>query len=255
MITDSVNKRDLIEGLMKGLEVLNCFDAATPQTTASQVAQRLNISRAAARRFLITLAHTGYLESDGRYYKPTPKVLNLSNAYIGSSNLPKAVTPFLQRLTRELQFSSNCAVLEGLEAVYVARVNATRIMSTGFEPGTRLPAYTSSAGRVMLAALDDYYLNDWIERVRLFQFTEHTPTDKATLLMQLHAIRERQFEMTESLFEVGLRGIAVPLRNRNGDVLAAISVTMAASVCTSEEALKTCLPPLQKAAAELMGTL
>jgi IclR family transcriptional regulator, pca regulon regulatory protein len=244
-----VAKRDLIEGLIKGLDVLACFDAQTPDLTPSELGRKMNISRAAARRFLLTLQHTGYVESDGRSsYRITPKVLALSKAYTGSAGLPKTVTPVLQRLTQELQFSSNCAVLEGSEAVYVARINAQRLLSTGIEPGTRLPAYTSTAGRILLASMEETRLRKWLETIKLIGFTPFTPTNATLLFEELQVIRNRGYDMTESLFEVGLRGVGVPLRNRQGEVIAALSVSMAVSTCTREQALASSLPLLQAAA-------
>jgi IclR family transcriptional regulator, pca regulon regulatory protein len=245
----SVPKRDLIEGLVKGLEVLSCFDAQTPNITPSELGRRMNISRAAARRFLLTLLHTGYVENDGRNsYRTTPKILSLSKAYTGSAGLPKTVIPYLQRLTQELQFSSNCAVLDGSEAVYVARINAQRLMSTGIEPGTRLPAYTSTAGRILLASLEEKKLHHWLENAKLIGFTPFTPTQPSKLFDELMVIKNRGYDMTESLFEVGLRGIGVPLRNRQGEVIAALSVSMAVSTCSQDDALSKSLPLLQAAA-------
>jgi IclR family transcriptional regulator, pca regulon regulatory protein len=253
--SEGVAKRDLIEGLIKGLEVLSCFDERTETLNASQVSVKLNISRAAARRFLITLAHTGYAQAEGRSYKATPKVLALAQAYTGSAKLPKTVTPFLQRIARDTQFSCNCAVLEGTDALYIACVNVTRLMSTNFEPGTRLPAYTSAAGRVMLAALDDQKIQSLLERTELFAFTPATPSDKGKLFIDIQNIRQRGFELTENLYEFGLRGIAMNVRNRKGEVRAAISVSMAASACSREDAIAKCIPALQSAANALMPLL
>jgi IclR family transcriptional regulator, pca regulon regulatory protein len=253
--TSSVAKRDLIEGLIKGLEVLTCFNEQTGLLTAPEVSVRLNISRAAARRFLLTLVHTGYAEAEGRGYRATPKVLGLAHAYTGSAKLPKTVTPFLQRIARDTQFSCNCAVLEGVDAVYIACVNVTRLMSTNFEPGTRLPAYTSAAGRVMLAALEDQKIHAWLDATELFAFTPATPTDKDKLFADIINIRQRGFELTENLYEFGLRGIAMNIRNRKGEVRAAISVSMAASACSREDALAKCIPALQSAANALMPLL
>jgi IclR family transcriptional regulator, pca regulon regulatory protein len=251
----TVPKRDLIEGLIRGLEVLTCFDADTPRITPSELGVRLNISRAAARRYLLTLVHTGYLESDGRYYQPTVKVLALGQAYSGSAQLPRVVGPYLQRLTRELHFSTNCAVLEGNEAVYVARVNVPRSIVTGFEPGMRLQATTSAAGRVMLAYQSEESLRGWLASAKLVTFTPKTQTDKQLLVQELTRVRSQGYELIESMYEIGLRGIAVPMRNRNGTVVAALSVSMAASSCSEKEALALCLGPLQAAALELMPAL
>jgi IclR family transcriptional regulator, pca regulon regulatory protein len=251
----TIAKRDLIEGLVKGLEVLSCFDEQAEVLTATEVSARLNISRAAARRFLLTLVHTGFAETEGRGFRATPKVLSLAHAYTGSAKLPKTVMPFLQRISRDLQFSSNCALLEGADSVCVAAVNVSKLMSTTFEPGTRLPAYTSAAGRVMLATLDDQKLQKWLASIELFPFTPATPTDKQQLALDIRNIRQRGFDLSENLFEFGLRGIAMALRNRKGEVKGAISVSMASSACSREDALAKSIPALQSAANALLPLL
>jgi IclR family transcriptional regulator, pca regulon regulatory protein len=250
-----VAKRDLIEGLVKGLEVLCCFDEQTEVLTATEVSARLNLSRAAARRFLLTLVHTGFAETEGKGFRATPKVLSLAHAYTGSAKLPKTVMPFLQRISRDLQFSSNCALLEGPDSVCIAAVNVSKLMSTTFEPGTRLPAYTSAAGRIMLAQFDDQKLQKWLASVELFPFTPATPTDKQQLTLDIRNIRQRGFDLSENLFEFGLRGIAMALKNRKGEVKGAISVSMASSTCSREDALAKSIPALQSAANALLPLL
>ncbi len=242
---DEVVKRDLIDGLVTGLEVICAFDDQNTELTASEMSERLGISRAAARRFLLTLVHTGYALSDGKRYRLTPKVLNLATAYTDSAKLPKTIQPFLQRLTRDLQVSSNCAVLEGFDAVYVAAVNVQRLMSTSFEAGTRLPAQATAAGRVLLAALEDEQLTEWIAHAPFTAFTPKSPMDKSLLLQELTHVRKQGFDMSDGLFEFGLRGIAVPIKNRRGEVQGALSVSMGSSICPAEEALQRCIPPMR----------
>jgi IclR family transcriptional regulator, pca regulon regulatory protein len=251
----TIAKRDLIEGLVKGLEVLACFDEQAEVLSTTEVSTRLNISRAAARRFLLTLVHTGFAETDGKGFRATPKVLSLAHAYTGSAKLPKTVMPFLQRISRDLQFSSNCALLEGPDSVCIAAVNVSKLMSTTFEPGTRLPAYTSAAGRIMLAQLDDQKLQKWLASIELFPFTPATPTDKQQLTLDIRQIRQRGFDLSENLFEFGLRGIAMALKNRKGEVKGAISVSMASSACSCEDALAKSIPALQSAANALLPLL
>jgi IclR family transcriptional regulator, pca regulon regulatory protein len=246
------DKRDLIEGLIKGLDVLSAFDETSPNLTPSEVAKKLNISRAAARRYLITLTHTGYAESDGKTYHLTPKVLALSHAYSGSARLPNTVLPYLQKASRDLQFSCNCAVLEVNDAVYVCNVNVQRLISTSLSAGTRLPAYTATAGRVLLSALPDEKLREWIANNRLVRFTDYTTTDPEKLFNEIITIRERGYDFTENLFELGLRGISVGLVNRQGEMRAAIGVSMSSSACSRQEALVRCLPVLQATARALI---
>lgn len=162
-----VAKADLIDGLMKGVEVIRAFSGEAVQMSATELADKIGLSRSAARRYLLTLVHIGMAATDGRNFWLTPKVLSLGQSYLDSARLPRAIVPFLQRLTLQLQESTNYSVLEGDEVVYISRVNAPRVLTAGFDPGTPLPAHTSTAGRVLLAAQSDEALHAYLERVTL----------------------------------------------------------------------------------------
>lgn len=247
-----VAKRDLIDGLITGIEVITAFNDGSPRLTASELAQRINISRSAARRYLLTLAHVGLAATDGKTFWLTTKVLNLGRSYLDSARLPRAIVPFLQRLTHQIGESTNFSVLDGTEVVYVARFNAPRVLSPSFEPGARLPAHTSTAGRVLLAALPDAELMAWLERVELVAYTHMSLTDKDELYKELVLIRDQGYGVTENQFEVGLRGVSVPVKSRNGTVIGALSVSMNIASCSTAEATKRCVPPLQATANTLM---
>jgi len=247
-----VAKGDLIDGLIKGIDVIRAFNGETVQLSATEVADKIGLSRSAARRYLLTLVHIGMAATDGRNYWLTPKVLSLGHSYLDSARLPRAIIPFLQRLTSQLQESSNYAVLDGDDVVYINRVNAQRVLSTGFDPGTRLPAHTSTAGRVLLAALPDTALQAYLHRVTLVAYTHQTVTDKDILLRELLAIREQGFAVTENQYETGLRGISVPIKTRHGKLVGAISVSMLISTCSKVEATAKCVPALQATANTVM---
>ncbi|MBC3885292.1 IclR family transcriptional regulator domain-containing protein [Undibacterium griseum] len=247
-----VAKRDLIEGFITGIDAITAFNDDSARLTASELSEKIHISRSAARRYLLTLVHIGLAATDGKCFWLTPKVLNLGRSYINSARLPRAIVPFLQRLTMQLHESSNYSVMEGDDVVYVSRVNAPRLLTTGFEPGTRLPAYTSTAGRVLLAALPEDELHRYLERVELIAYTHLTITDKDALFAELCAIREQGYGVTENQFEIGLRGISVPLKNRRGNLVGALSISMMISSCSKAEATSKCLPALQAAANSMM---
>lgn len=247
-----IAKRDLIEGFIKGLEVIQAFNRDTQHMTASELAERTGLSRSAARRYLLTLAHLGMVASDGRKFWLTPTVLNLGQSYLDSARLPRAITPFLQQLTQQLQESTNFAILDGKEVVYVSRVNNPRTLATGFAPGTRLPAYTSTAGRVLLAMLPDEELTAYLEEIELVPYTHATVTEKAKLYEELQLVRKQGWSVTENQYEVGLRGISVPVKSRSGAVLGAISVSMNAAGSTLAAATSKCLPALQATANTLL---
>jgi IclR family transcriptional regulator, pca regulon regulatory protein len=253
--TQAAAKRDLVESLITGLDVILAFDDQHPRLSASDLAKNIGLSRAAARRYLITLAHAGMAGSDGKNFWLTPKVLSLGHSYLGSARLPRTVTPFLQRLTQQIQESTNFAVLDGHDVVYVARAAAPKLTAVGLETGSRLPAYTTAAGRVALASAPPEVGAAWFASVEPIAFTAHTQTNKSIILADLNQIRQQGFALTENQYEIGLRGLAVPLRSRNGQIAGALSVSMSQSTCTSEEALKRFLPPLQATALALMSLL
>ncbi|MEM4989745.1 IclR family transcriptional regulator C-terminal domain-containing protein [Collimonas sp. H4R21] len=252
LVEIEVAKRDLIDGLIKGIDVITAFNDDTVRLTASELAEKVALSRSAARRYLLTLVHIGLAATDGRSFWLTPKVLNLGRSYLDSARLPRAIVPFLQRLTLQLQESTNYSVLEGDDVVYVSRVNAPRLLTTGFEPGTRLPAYTSTAGRVLLSALPDVDLRAYLDRIELIAYTHLTVMDKEQLFQELIAIREDGFGVTENQYEIGLRGISVPIKSRRGALIGALSVSMLISACSKAEATARCLPALQATANTLM---
>lgn len=247
-----IAKRDLIDGLIKGVDVITAFNHDTPRLTPSEVAKAAGLSRSAARRYLLTLVHIGLAESDGKAFWLTPKVLNLGRSYLESARLPRSIIPFLQRLTQQLGDSTNFAVLDGHEVVYVSRVNTPRLLTTGFEPGTRLPAYTSTAGRVLLAALPDEVLKAMLDTMQFVPYTHLTITNKDELYQELVTIRNQGFGVTEGQFEIGLRGISVPIKNRHGAVIGALSVSMSIASCSKAEAVAKCVPALQSTASTLM---
>jgi IclR family pca regulon transcriptional regulator len=247
-----VTKRDLIDGLIKGIDVITAFNDDTVRLTASELAEKVALSRSAARRYLLTLVHIGLAATDGRSFWLTPKVLNLGRSYLDSARLPRAIVPFLQRLTLQLHESTNYSVLEGHDVVYVSRVNAPQQLTTGFEPGTRLPAYTSTAGRVLLSALPDDELRAYLDGVELIAYTHLTVVDKEQLFRELVAIREDGFSITENQYEIGFRGISVPIKSRRGALIGALSVSMMTSSCSKAEAAARCVPALQATANTLM---
>jgi len=247
-----VAQRDVIEGLVKGLEVIRAFSDESVRLSATELSAKVGLTRSAARRYLLTLVHVGMAQTDGRQFWLTPKVLSLGHSYLDSARLPRAIVPFLQRLTAQLQESTNYSVLEGDDVVYVSRVNAPRVLTAGFDPGTRLPAYTSTAGRVLLSALPEPALHAYLERVELVAYTHMTVTDKDVLLRELLAIREAGFGVTENQYEVGMRGISVPIKSRRGELVGALSVSMSVSSCSRAEATARCVPALQSTANTVM---
>lgn len=252
MHNESVQKRDLIDGLINGIEVITAFSDKRPQMTVSEMALHTGLTRSAARRYLMTLTHLGFAATDGKRYWLTAKVMNLGRSYLDSARYPRAIVPFLQRISQQLQESTNFSVLEGTDVLYLTRVIAPRLVSAGFEPGTRLPAYTSTAGRVLLAALPDEKIIEYLNQVELIAYTHMTVTDTSILYEELKTIRNQGYGVTENQYEVGMRGISVPVKDRNGELIGAISVSMNVTSCTKEEAVSKCVPALHTTANTLM---
>ncbi|GAA3243423.1 IclR family transcriptional regulator [Nonomuraea helvata] len=246
---------DHVQSLARGLAVIRAFSAAEPELTLSQVARATGLSRATARRFLLTLEDLGYVRSDGRLFALTPRVLELGYAYLSSLSLPQVADPHLERLAAEVHESASVAVLDGEDVVYVARVATARIMRVTISIGTRFPAYCTSMGRVLLAALPPDSLDAYLERASLRRLTSHTIVLPAALRAELGKVRGRGWAMVDQELEEGLRSIAAPIRDRSGRTVAAVNVSTHASRTTLQAARRDLLPPLLATAAKIEADL
>jgi IclR family transcriptional regulator, pca regulon regulatory protein len=242
-------KRDLetfVESFEKGLRVLTSFDRGSPRMTLSEVAERTSLTRAAARRFLLTLVTLGYASTDGKHFSLTPRVLRLGQPFLHASPLPQVATAVLQRVSDELQESSSLAVLDGDEIVYIARAAHRRIMAVNLGIGSRLPAFCTSMGRVLLAHASD--VSAALGKAPLQAFTEKTVTNRKKLEALIDEVRASGHALVDQELEMGLRSIAVPVRGAGGEVVAAINVSGQAARVTLEDLRRTFLPVLQRAA-------
>ncbi|WP_336207561.1 IclR family transcriptional regulator domain-containing protein [Nonomuraea sp. LPB2021202275-12-8] len=242
---------DHVQSLARGLAVIRAFSATAPRLTLSDVARETGLTRAAARRFLLTLVDLGYVRSDGRLFALTPRVLELGYAYLSSLSLPEVSDPHLERLAAEVHESASVAVLDGEEVVYVARVATARIMRVTINIGTRFPAYCTSMGRVLLAALPPDELDAHLERADLSRLTSRTITLPSALRAELDRVRTRGWAMVDQELEEGLRSLAVPIRDRTGATVAAVNVSTHASRTTLQQARRDLLPPLLATAARI----
>lgn len=241
---------EFVQSLARGLAVIRAFDAENPALTLSDVARRTGLTRAAARRFLHTLESLGYVRADGRAFALTPRVLELGFSYLSALSLPAIVQPHLERLSREVDESVSSAVLDGADIVYIARVPTRRIMSVGITIGTRFPAYATSMGRVLLAALPPQDARAVIEASHPEALTPRTRTDLDALAAELDAVRAQGWALVDGELEQGLRSLAAPLHGRDGSVVAALNVS--ASARGDAAAWRdACLPALREAAAAI----
>ncbi len=246
-----IAKADMIDGLRKGLEVICVFDHNTPELTQSELAQRLNLSRAAARRYLMTLVALGYMGTDGRSFWLTPKIMRLGQAFTTSARLPRTLLPVMQRLTDRLEFSTTFSVLDGTDSVCVCRVNAQRLLSTNLEPGTRISAALSASGRMLMSLLSPATIDELFTQFSFYPHTPETVASTEQLRAELALCRKQGFSLAENQFEMGLRGIAVPLFDNNQQPIGALNIFMPTSVMPAQEAIETYIPYLQEAAAQI----
>ncbi|GAB3473809.1 IclR family transcriptional regulator domain-containing protein [Polaromonas eurypsychrophila] len=244
----ALDKRDWIAGLEKGLAVIECFDDANPRLTASQAGARCGMTRTATRRYLLTLEHLGYVATDGKLFWLTPRVLRLGQSYLESARLPRIVQPFLQRVTAGTQESAYLSVMDNDDIIYLARNGANRVMNTGYVLGARVQAQVTAAGMLMLALRDPVWLENWLTNHELKAYTSYTISSKDRMRVELARVRANGWALSEQQLELNYRGIAVPLRDRHGNVVAALSVTMPMGHESSEDAVARVLSVLSETA-------
>lgn len=248
-------QRDLIASLEKGLQVIEAFDQERPRLTVSEVAARTGLTRAAARRYLITLTHLGYVRHEQKQFSLTPKVLRIGQSYLHSARLPRIVQPLLYRLAYSLQEAASVGVLDHDELVCVAAVSAGQLISSTLQPGTRVPAYCTANGRILLACLPPERLAALLEKAEPEAYTAHTIVDKARLAQVLEQARLQGYALVDQELELGLRTIAVPLKNFRGEIVAAMNVSVHAGRMKSEDLVARCLPGLTQMQLEAAALL
>jgi IclR family pca regulon transcriptional regulator len=235
--------RQFVQSLERGLSVIRALSAPEPQTL-SEVARTAGLTRAASRRFLLTLQQLGYVHLSGTRFALTPQVLELGYAYLSSLTLPEVAQPHLERLVEEIHESSSVSVLDGTDVVYVARVPTRRIMRVSISVGTRFPAYATSMGRVLLAGLEPQRLDAVLAATDLRALTPETIQQEDELRTELDRVRGQGWALVDQELEAGLRSVAAPIRGRGGDVVAAINVSTQAARTEVEEVQDQLLPPL-----------
>ncbi len=251
----TIAKADFIEGMAKGLAVLESFDTERQRLNATLAAQRAGLTRAAARRHLLTLAHLGYLDTDGSHFWLSAKVLRLSGSYLASSRLPRALQPTLDRLAARTGESFSAVVLDGDQVVIVARSGSLRMVAYGLHLGARLPAHATSTGRVLLSAKPKAEFNAWLKGRDLPRLTAHTTVDPRKFRAAVEQVRQQDWCLASEEHELGVHALAVPLRNLDGRTVAALNVVAAAPRPDPPAALRQWLPVLQDAEREVRPLL
>jgi IclR family transcriptional regulator, pca regulon regulatory protein len=243
---------DNVQSLERGLLVITAFSSEFPRLTLAQTAHRTGLTRATARRLLLTLQSLGYARSDGRVFELTPKVLDLGFAYLSSLDLGRIAELDMKTLVERTNESCSAAVLDGTDIVYVTRVpTTTRILTISLGIGSRLPAFCTSMGRVLLADLEDEEAAARLSGVERPQFTPRTITGIDELRAQLELVRRQGWAMVDQEREVGVRSIAAPLRDRSGRAVAAINISSSAERVKVKQLRDEFLPALLETAARI----
>lgn len=236
-----------VQSLARGLAVIRCFDSEHPLMTLTEVAVRTDLTRATARRFLHTLVELGYVRTDGKGFALTAKVLQLGYAYLSGLSLPQIAQPHLEELSRKLGESTSAAVLDGTDIAYVARVSARRIMTVGITVGTRFPAYATSMGRVLLAALPAAQLQAYLAAAEVRPLTPGAIGTRGELQAELDNVRTKGWCLLDQELERGLMSIAAPIHDGPDKVAAAINVSLQAQAVAAQPDPAAYLESVRKA--------
>lgn len=243
--------RDLVGSFSRGLQVMEILAAHPAGLTLTEMAEKAGLTRAGARRFLLTLVASGYAVQDGRKFLLSPRLISVARSWLSGSSLWTFAEPFMRTVSQTLNESCSAAILADEDVVYVARVAGRRIVSVGLHVGTRLPAYCTSMGRVLLSDLPTDELEKYLADATIRSNTPKTITDRTTLARLIGKAREDGYAVVDEELELGLRSIAVPIRNRSGRMEAAINVSTQSARISISGMEQEFLPHLREAAAAI----
>ena len=244
-----------VQSFARGLEVIRSFSASAPRQTLTEVATRTGLTRAGARRILLTLQTLGYVESDGKLFALTPRILDLGFAYLSSMPIWNVAEPAMEALVEQVKESCSAGVLEGTDIVYVLRVSTRKIMRNTLGVGSRLPAYCTSLGRMLLAGLPDEQVLKLLRASPIEARTRHTITEVDALLAKVQQARRQGWCLINQELEEGLLSIAAPVVNRAGRIIAALNISGQVNRTPPRQMQETMLPALRAAAQEVSRRL
>lgn len=240
----AIKETDYLGGLAKGLSVIEAFTADKERMSISDVSQITGLDRATARRCLLTLHTLGYANYDGKYFSLTPRVLRLGTGCLATMTLPRIIQPLLDSMSDQIGQSVSTSILDGWEIVYVARSAQQRVMSISLMPGSRLPAYCTSMGRVILAAMPEEDARAILALRPLVQRTPNTKHEIRDIMDELRRVKAQGHAIIDQEVEIGLRSIAVPILNARGQTVAALNTGVAAMHADASELRELYLKPL-----------
>lgn len=249
-----IRHEDFITGMSKGLAILDCFANDRHRLNVTMAAEKTGLTRAAARRHLMTLEYLGYLEFDGHYYYLTPKVLKFSGAYLSGAQLPKIAQPLLNLLTQQTSLIYSVMVLDGYEAITIARSTThqqnDRVNPYGLHLGNRLPAHATSAGKILLSHFTSQAQREWLEKYPLRALTKYTYTDDERFIGLLAQVRDDEYCYSAEEHELGVHALAVPIYNHRTDVVAALNIVSPTGKTSKEYLIQHILPVLRQTSLE-----
>jgi len=243
--------KEFVRSVDRAFAIVRAFGRESPTLSLSQVAARTGLTRASARRFLLTLQSLGYVGSEDRQFFLRPRILDLGFAYLSSVPVFEIVEAHMEAMVQQVQESSSASVLDGTDIIYTVRVPTKRIMSVQIEVGTRLPAYATSMGRVLLAALGAVQLDNYFHQAKMERLTPTTVIDEQGLRSALELVREQGWCLVDQELEVGVRSVAVPLHDSAGRVFAAMNISTNATRVPAERLVGEHLPLLRQTAAAI----
>jgi len=251
---------DFVGAVSRAMSVLECFtsdDAVAKhgRLTLTETAKLTGLSRATARRFLLTLNELRYIDTDGKQFWVTPKLVNLTRGFIMPSGLGKNSAAILKELTEKLDESASVGILDGGEIVYIERCEVRRILDQRIVNGTRLPAACTSIGRVLLAGLPDKDLHRWLQAHPLKSMTEHSITDPKIFWDEILRVRQQGFAVVDQELEIGIRSIAVPIKSPADRTIAALNSSTIAARTSIETLEREFLPKLVLSSIALSQTI
>ena len=246
-----ISDRDFINSLARGLEVISAFSRSKPSMTLSDMSRATGMTRATVRRLLLTLVREGYAKTDGKYFSLQPKVLKLGFAVISSMGIWEVAQPIMTTLSETLQESCFAVVLDGSEVTYVAKADSKRVVNIGINVGSRAPVHAVSSGRVLLAALSDELLQEYLDNSSFEKLTPFTVVSKVRLREEIEEVRAHGWSIVDQELEIGLRSISVPIRGTEGEVLAALNVCCPSARISPEEIRTRILGELLTASKEI----
>ncbi|MEX6632284.1 IclR family transcriptional regulator domain-containing protein [Hyphococcus lacteus] len=250
-----INERDYVNSLARGLEVIRAFKRDRPQMTLTNIAEATGMTRASARRFLLTLVHEGYAEKEGNFFNLKPKILELGYSALSSMNMLEVIQPIINDMSKELNESVFVAVLTGHDVIYIARATVDRRISVGITVGNRGPAYGTSTGRVLLAGESDKAFEQYLNEVQMELHTPTTITSKEKLRDAVKKVRSDGYSMVDQEMEPGLRSISVPICRGGSKVIAALNVCCPASRISLDFMEKEILGVLQRTSKQISSCL